>query len=61
MTDYKCPNCMGGFPSEALDDDRCPWCGLELGEAESFHHKSVTRVLEDKEDDDDKGLLGIFR
>lgn len=33
MTDYKCPNCGGGFPANAAVDGECPWCarGMEGG------------------------------
>jgi hypothetical protein len=33
MTEWLCPVCGGGFPSDALlDGGACPWCKYMLGE-----------------------------
>jgi len=28
MTDYECPDCGGGFPTNP--DKECPWCGTPI-------------------------------
>ena len=39
MSEYTCPDCGGGFPATAADDDACPWCG------EAMNGKSERRQL----------------
>jgi hypothetical protein len=34
MSEWICPACGGGFPTDALKQDTaCPWCEFMLGEA----------------------------
>lgn len=61
MTEYRCPNCTGGFPAEALDDDRCPWCGLEFGDAEAPPTISTIARKDKDGEDKEKGLLGVLK
>lgn len=34
MSEWICPACGGGFPTDAFKDDiACPWCEFMLGDA----------------------------
>jgi hypothetical protein len=62
MSEYTCPDCGGGFPATAANDDACPWCG------EAMNGKSERRQLIPEtiptpqprpgigDDDDDDGI-----
>lgn len=57
MTGYECPNCHGGFPADALDDNACPWCGQRLGDAEPYEPFAARSITKKNSDETGQGVI----
>jgi len=52
MADYDCPACGGGFPREALQDNkRCPWCQVSLGTVPLLEWAAKNEYVSDSDDE----------
>jgi len=51
MADWDCPACGGGFPREALQDNkRCPWCQVSLGTVPLLEWAATNEYVSDSDD-----------
>jgi endogenous inhibitor of DNA gyrase (YacG/DUF329 family) len=51
MADYDCPACGGGFPREALQENkRCPWCQVSLGTVPLLEWAATNEYVSDSDD-----------
>jgi len=57
MSDYTCPNCMGGF-NEPGPEKECPWCGQSMDK--SIDPPVVTKISKsvDSTSNTDETFLG---